>query len=251
MVNLSTKQQEQFAQQGFLRVSGLADPQQIRKLSDQVARELSQQPMELEVEVGYPGAPAGPAAQGARTPRRLLGAYARGGALERWAAQPVPTLSKLMASSTVWLSQAHHNCVMTKYPDYSSDTLWHQDIRFWSFEPPQLINCWLALGQERAENGGLLVIPGSHHWRQMKERLTNEHFLDPRHPENTGPIAEALQVDLEPGDALLFHAGLFHAASRNHTDQVKLSVVYSYHGADVRPVAGSRSASLEEIQFDV
>ena len=56
------------------------------------------------------------------------------------------------------LSQCHHNCVMTKHPGCSA-TLWHQDIRYWSFDRPELISAWFALDQEEAVNGALRVIP--------------------------------------------------------------------------------------------
>ncbi len=250
MSDISTQERQRFDRDGYLRVSGLADPTMLSAISAQVSAELASQPMELEIDVGYPGAPRSESDRGASTPRRLLAAYARDGAIQSWAGVPAPIISRLLDSPTVWLSQAHHNCVMTKYPSYSSDTLWHQDIRFWAFEPPHLVNCWLALGTEREENGGLRVIPGSHRWKLDPERLDQGCFLDPRHPENAAAIDASIQLDLEPGDALFFHAGLFHAATRNRTDSVKLSLVYSYHGAGTRPVPGTRSAALEEIRFD-
>lgn len=250
MSEFSTFDRERFDRDGFLRVPGLADPARLASILEQVRVELASQPMELEIDVGYPGAPRSEEDRGASTPRRLLAAFARSGAIQAWAAVPAPIVSQLLGSPTVWLSQAHHNCVMTKYPSYSSDTLWHQDVRFWAFEPPQLVNCWLALGEERTENGGLRVIPGSHRWDLDPARLDQGYFLDPQQADNAAAIEESIQLDLEPGDALFFHAGLFHAATRNRTNSVKLSLVYSYHGAGTRPVPGTRSAAVEEIRFD-
>ncbi|MEM9530831.1 MAG: phytanoyl-CoA dioxygenase family protein [Pseudomonadota bacterium] len=250
MIHLSKQNVADFAHLGWLAVPQLAAEAEVEALLAQARQEIARAPLELEREVGYPGAPRSEAARGADTPRRLLGAYRRGGALARWGERPVPLLRQLLNSEAIWLSQAHHNCVMTKYPEYSSDTLWHQDIRFWSFDPPRLVNCWLALGLERAENGGLMVIEGSHRWDLSPERLDSGRFLKPDHPENAAAIAEARQVDLNPGDALFFDAAVFHAASRNHTSQVKRSVVYSYHGAGVHPRPGTRSSALEEIAFD-
>ena len=51
---------------------------------------------------------------------------------------------------------------MTKHPGFSSATLWHQDIRYWLFDQPELVSVWLALGDETEHNGGLKLIPGSH-----------------------------------------------------------------------------------------
>ncbi|MFK7956626.1 MAG: phytanoyl-CoA dioxygenase family protein [Lysobacterales bacterium] len=251
MDKLSTQQRHQFSEHGFLRLPGLANSATLDGIHQQVSGEMRQSPLELEIEVGYPGAPKTLQARGANTPRRLLNAFARGGALSAWAQRPTPIIGQLLDTSGVWLSQAHHNCVMTKYPSYSSDTLWHQDVRFWSFEPPLLINCWLALGAEREQNGGLRVIAGSHRWSLDPERLDQGKFLDPNHPVNAAAIANSLQLDLDPGDALFFDAGLFHSATRNRTDAVKLSVVYTYHGSDVRPIEGTRSAAVQPVHFDI
>ncbi len=249
MSRLSTDQREQFAVQGFVQIPALAEPTMLAAIQQQIAGEMGHSPMELEIDVGYPGAPKTAQEQGANTPRRLLNAFARGGALSEWAQRPTPIVAELLASDDVWLSQAHHNCVMTKYPSYSSDTLWHQDVRFWSFEPPALVNCWLALGLEREQNGGLRVISGSHHWTMDTDRLDQGKFLDPSHRLNAAAIANSVQIDLDPGDALFFDAGLFHSATRNRTDAVKLSVVYTYHGNAVRPVKGTRSAAVEPVHF--
>ncbi len=250
MHNLSTKQRESFASNGYVRVPGLADESSLGAICRQVSEQLGQRPLELEIDVGYPGAPTASSSRGASTPRRLLGAYSRGGALRDWASRPAAAISQLLNWRSVWMSQSHHNCVMTKYPSYSSDTLWHQDVRFWTFDPPRLVNCWLALGQEREQNGGLRVIPGSHRWCLDPDRLDQGKFLDQDHPLNASAIASSVQIDLDPGDALMFDAGLFHSASRNRTDAVKLSVVYTYHGPEVKPVAGSKSAELQEICFE-
>ena len=48
----------------------------------------------------------------------------------------------------VVLSLAHHNCVMTKHPDFGTATGWHRDIRYWSYTRPDLISVWLALDME-------------------------------------------------------------------------------------------------------
>lgn len=250
MIELSTNQRQDFAEQGFIVLSDFAGEATVRALLAQSEGALDQLPVELEADTGYPGAPPDPRAPGGQTPRRLLQAYARGGALAKWAGDPrlVAALQSLLASPELWLSQAHHNCVMTKFPGYSSDTLWHQDIRYWSFRPPRLINAWLALGEEVPDNGGLRVIAGSHRWPHDAGRLDAEKFLRPELASNAAAIKAAQAVRLKAGDVLLFDAALFHSASRNNTSRTKLSVVYSYHGSDVMPVPGSRSASQPEIQ---
>src|SRR5262245_26001056 len=108
-------------------------------------------PAEFEADVGYPGAPESRAADGGHTPRRLLHALSRDPKLRRFATNAAlgDRLRGLIGTDEVLVSQCHHNCVMTKHPGYSSATSWHQDVRYWSFDRPELVTVWLALGAER------------------------------------------------------------------------------------------------------
>jgi phytanoyl-CoA hydroxylase len=72
-------------------------------------------------------------------------------------------------------------------------------------------------------------------------------FLRADLPENRSLIASAVPVDLQAGDVLFFHARTFHAAGQNQTDQLKLSVVFTYRAESNRPLLGTRSASLPEM----
>ena len=56
-----------------------------------------------------------------------------------------------------------------------------------------------------------------------------------------------MTLELAVGDVLLFSSRLFHAAGRNDTDAVKLSLVFTYHAPDNRPIPGTRSAQYPSI----
>ena len=248
---LSAATSSAFARDGYLVVRGLADDSILAPMRDSVLHALQplQAPVEFEAEVGYPGAPVDREAQGGDTVRRLLHAYSRDEVFRRWATAPevARILRGLMHEEAVCLSQCHHNCVMTKYPGFSSETMWHQDIRYWSFDAPELISVWLALGPERRENGALRVIPGSHLEHLDRGRLDRHLFLRPELEENQALIGSAVQVELEAGDVLFFHCRLFHAASANSADTVKLSTVLTYHAQDNHPIPGTRSAQYPSI----
>lgn len=239
-----------FARDGYAIVRGLA-PGPVRSRMLEVAREHLEgavSPLEYEADVRYPGAPPSHDAPGGRTVRRLLQAYARDPSFAAWATSPeiARPLGEVLGSR-VELSQVHHNCVMTKDPRYSSITRWHRDIRYWAFERPELVSVWLALGREREANGCLLVLPGSHAIDFASHRLDEAQFLRTDVADNDALLANEARVELDPGDVLFFHSRLFHAAGRNETTETKFSVVYTYHAAENRPLAGSRSASLPDI----
>ncbi|MEO8627091.1 MAG: phytanoyl-CoA dioxygenase family protein [Betaproteobacteria bacterium] len=205
-------------------------------------------PIEYEADLRYPGAPLSRDQPGGSTTRRLLNAYARAPAFAQWAQSPAVTqpLHQLLGPD-VQLSQVHHNCLMTKQPSYSSITGWHQDIRFWAFERPDLISVWLALGREFPDNGCLSFLPGTHAMAIDRERLDDGLFLREDVPENSALVATVVTPTLEPGDVVFFHARTFHSAGRNMTDDVKLSLVFTYHAGDNNPIGHTRSASLPSI----
>lgn len=206
-------------------------------------------PAEFEADVGYPGAPISRAVAGGRTPRRLLSAVSRFPTLKAFAtSHEVKTeIQALLGVANVSLSQAHHNCVMTKSPEHSSATLWHQDVRYWSFDRPELVSMWVALGAENVRNGSLRVIPGSHLLDLDRGRFDHALFLRPEVAENKLLLRTAKLLELDPGDVLFFHGRLFHAAGPNRTPQVKLSAVFTYHATDNKPIPGTRSAQYESV----
>jgi phytanoyl-CoA hydroxylase len=246
----SSAETEQFRRDGFVIVRGLAGESMRRAMLeatlDGIAREV--EPLEYEADLHYPGAPATRSTTGGRTIRRLKQAHARHAAFTEWATSPSLTgrLRQLLGPDIV-MPLAHHNCIMTKQPRFSSDTGWHQDIRYWSFERPELVSVWLALGPERLQNGCLKLIPGSHELRLDRRRFDDELFLRPELAENRELIDRQVLAELDAGDVLFFHCRTFHAASRNHSGEPKFSVVLTYRPADDPPIPGSRSTSLPEL----
>lgn len=239
-----------FDNEGYLIVRQLAPRELCARMTAYAEQALAHEPgaVEYEADLHYPGAPPAREAPGGHTVRRLLQVYARHALFRDWAAEPEVTarLAQLLGPELV-LSQAHHNSLMTKQPRYSSDTLWHQDIRYWSFEKPELVSVWLALGVERADNGALKFLPGSHKMEFAPDRFDAAIFFRTDLPENQALIATARLAELEAGDVVFFHCRTLHAAGRNRTEHTKFSLVYTYHGADNHPLPGTRSAGLPEI----
>jgi phytanoyl-CoA hydroxylase len=243
-----------FARDGFCVARGFCASARCDELAAEVRAALDPVlgPAEYEADVGYPGAPTDRRAPGGDTPRRLLHAYSRFAILRDFAAgaEIARWLRALMGAERICLSQCHHNCVMTKAPGFSSATLWHQDVRYWRYQRPELVSAWLALGRETEANGALQVIPGSHLLSYAPEQLDELKFLRTDRPDNQALIAQARTVELDPGDVLFFHCRTFHAAGRNRTDEVKLSAVFTYHAADNHPLEGTRSAQYPGIPLE-
>lgn len=243
---LTPSQYASYQHNGFVVIRQLAQPKHIQAMRAVALQQLASQqpPVEYEADLAYPGAPARRDVTGGDTVRRLLQAYDRDPVFAQWAQSKsvADIVKQLLGSDEVHMTRSHHNCVMTKHPGYSSATLWHQDLRYWSFERPELINAWLALGDETPGNGCMWLLPGSHKLNIAANRLDEARFLRPDFPANRALIDTAQAAELHPGDALFFHAGVFHAAGRNQTEALKLSAVFTYHDAGNKPIPGSKSA---------
>lgn len=242
---------QSFTDNGYLIRRGLIDEAAATSLVELIDRSLKPAlaPVEFEADVHYPGAPESRVAPGGNTPRRLLHAYSRDEQFQAIGRHPkvVETLQALMGTQEILLSQNHHNCVMTKHPGYSSVTSWHQDIRYWRFDRPELVSVWLALGPENTDNGCLLVMPGSHQWELDPGRFDASLFLRTDIPENEALLATATPVELERGDVLFFHSKTLHAAGQNQSNTVKRTLVYTYRAGTNQPIPETRSSVFDDI----
>jgi phytanoyl-CoA hydroxylase len=230
---ITAKEIKFFHENGYLVKRKFVALNVISQLNNKVDEHLEQRikPFELEYEVDYPGSPKTREEKGGDTIRRLLLAYSRDELFTLWQTnkQATDIIKALFDSRKLYLVQSHHNCIMTKQPQYSSETHWHKDIRYWNFDNNELINTWLPLGNETVENGCLQVIPGSHHWDAPRNRLDERLFLRKDLEENQKWLDKSIDVELNKGDLLFFHAAVFHAAGRNTIDVSKNAIVSTYH----------------------
>ena len=186
--NIAPEQIQSFRDNGYLIFRGLAsldEAQQLRRIAEREL-ELCRPPLELEADVAYPGAPDSIDAPGGTTIRRLQGAFGRHVELASWGLDQriASRLRQLFNYESILLVHNHHNCIMTKQPHHSSETHWHQDNRYWSYQESDLITAWLALGHEEQANGGMNLIPGTHRMDFADDRYDEALFLRENLPQN-------------------------------------------------------------------
>jgi len=241
---------EQFLSTGYIVIRNLCPPGEVAELKLLAIKEFNErlEPIELEADVGYPGAPNSRAEPGGRTIRRLLNAVDRSPRFESWmCGSAVGDSIEALIGEAAIMSRVHHNCIMTKHPKHGSRTDWHRDIRYWSFARPELVSAWLALSHERPENGSLMLAPGSHSLEIDDSRFDSLKFLRPDIAENARLLGSAVQISLNPGDVLFFHCRTLHAAGQNTSEAIKWSLVSTYHGVSNQPIDGTRSAALSGV----
>ena len=245
---------DQLWDRGYVVAPGFVCAEQLTTLNDVARAQLAAcaAPLEFEADLRYPGAPRSHTAAGGDTVRRLLDAYARDPAFAACAtARALREWMEACFGEPVLMSRAHHNCLMTKHPRYGSLTGWHRDIRFWSFEREDLVSVWVALGEERIDNGALWFVPGSHAMAFDADRFDGSLFFRTDPPDSAAILRTAESPHLAPGDAVFFHCNTLHSAGKNLGDSVKFSLVFTYHGRSNAPKAGSRSTSKPEVELTV
>jgi phytanoyl-CoA hydroxylase len=242
-VKLSPQQLQTFEQDGFLLLRNFAPLSLCEEILEAAKEEIRQMKPPIETEEEYLGVP-----QGSKTTlRRLRQVYYRHPVFAKWMHNDDirPILQQVLKERPI-LTLAHHNSIMTKMPETSTETCWHQDIRYWRFDSSNLVSVWLALGEERIENGLLEFIPGSHKLRLDPEQFDAKVCFREDTEENQKLIAQKVHYDLNPGDIVIFHALTLHHAWQNRTDKPKISFVYTVRGESVSALPDTRSAEGEE-----
>ena len=239
-----------FHRDGFVKIPGLVDESTIDRILEYTDRASLMElgPIEYESDLGYPGAPESRDAPGGRTIRRLLQAIGRETVFSELATHPeILTRLRQILGKEIVLPLAHHNCIMVKAPRYGTATDWHQDIRYWRFEKPELVTVLLALNDATVKNGCLHLIPGSHHLSLCPEQLDEDQFLIDSEPTNKRCMANSKPVLMSAGDVVFFHCRTFHSAGSNQAGAARKSVLFTYRAANNPPLPGSRSAGSPEL----
>lgn len=127
-----------------------------------------------------------------------------------------------------------------KVPDWEgTQVLWHQDGGYTeqlqgsdsgSVEALRMVNVWTPLVPARVENGCMQFIPGTHNLGAVPH-LQKQHYLEIA-PEHLDPlINQAVDIELDPGDVVLFHNLLFHQGLPNHSKSIRWSLDWRYQDA--------------------
>jgi len=134
------------------------------------------------------------------------------------------------------------------YPNYScrpklpewegTEVLWHQDggytlkpgISDKEVEALRMVNVWTPLVPARVENGCMQFIPGTHklgnvrHERRKYYLEIADEYLKPR-------VHQAIDIELDPGDVVVFHNLLFHRGQPNRSQGIRWSFDWRYQDA--------------------
>lgn len=132
--------------------------------------------------------------------------------------------------------------VRAKVPDHAKAVvLWHQDGGYTAVNSPEsagksvdemrMINVWSPLVPANRENGCMQFVPGTHklgvvpHEKKKYYLEIADDYLKPREK-------DAIDIEMNPGDIVLFSNLLFHRGLPNLTKAVRWSMDWRYQDAN-------------------
>jgi non-heme Fe2+,alpha-ketoglutarate-dependent halogenase len=142
----------------------------------------------------------------------------------------------LVWSSSFFLKEAND-------PSYVS---WHQDSTYWGLSHPDVVTAWIALSVSIVENGCMRVVPGTHLKDQLphKDTFADNNLLS-RGQEVQVQVneADAVNIELQPGEFSLHHVRLVHGSEPNTANYRRLGYAVRYVPTYVKQTIGPRDCA--------
>ncbi len=129
----------------------------------------------------------------------------------------------------------------TKAPGGGAAVEWHQDWAFYPHTNDSMLAFGLMLEDVTADNGPLMVIPGTHKG-PILDHSANGVFAGAIDPDD--PLFEkdkAVTLTGKAGSMTVHHARTLHGSAPNMSDRNRLILFYECHAADAWPLLGAGS----------
>ncbi len=151
----------------------------------------------------------------------------------------------------------YHSKMILKDAKVGGAWAWHQDYGYWyqnGILQPLLTSVFIAVDPSTRANGCLQVIQNSHQCGRINHVLTGDQAgADRERVEELLKRPEQfplVYVEMEPGDALFFHANLLHRSDQNSSENPRWSMICCYNAARNDPYKDShhpRYTSLDVV----
>ncbi|MBV9858973.1 MAG: phytanoyl-CoA dioxygenase family protein [Alphaproteobacteria bacterium] len=122
---------------------------------------------------------------------------------------------------------------------------WHQDATYWGLDRPDVMTVWIALTPANRINGCMKFKPGSHLQQLAHKDTFDKNNLLTRGQEIAVTVdeADAVYVELEPGQGSLHHVLLAHGSAPNLSGDRRIGYAIRYIPTYVRQIAGERDSA--------
>lgn len=130
---------------------------------------------------------------------------------------------------------------------------WHQDFGYWYNNgclAPDMLSIWIALDPSNKANGCLQVLKGSHALGRLNHiREDGQTNVEKAHLDAAIERFEHVYVEMDPGDALVFHCNLLHRSDANNSDTYRWGYICSYNASNNAPFVKARDyGNYEELK---
>jgi len=224
---------------GFLRLPGYIDSDRIEELRQVAARLRDGMPADDERVIREPGS---------RQVRSVFDIHNLSGIMASFCAGPdLAGVARQLLDSPVYLHQTRLNY---KPGFEGKEFYWHSDFETWHAEDgmPRMraLSCVVALSDNHACSGPLMIIPGSHQlFVGCRGRTPDRHYLKSLERQEYGvPNREALTMMVdkwgietmsgEAGTVIFFDCNAMHGSAGNITPYPRNNLFFVYNAIENR-----------------
>jgi ectoine hydroxylase-related dioxygenase (phytanoyl-CoA dioxygenase family) len=215
---LTAEEIARYRDQGYVIPKFRLDPTHVQDLQDSLNRLIADNPG-VRPEKLVSAHVEGDNGEGVRGSRKFL---------ELAMHKPIVDLVEQLIGPDIALWGCHVFC---KPPSEGYETPWHQDGHYWPIRPLATCTVWLAIEPSTKENGCLRVIPGSHRDKKLHPHLHEDRSdltLSQRMADGTFDEAEAVDLELQPGEMSMHDVYMIHGAEANRSSQRRTGVALRY-----------------------
>ncbi len=123
-----------------------------------------------------------------------------------------------------------------KYPDFGSPVEWHQDWAFYPHTNDDVLAVGVAIDDMSIENGGLMVIPGSH-TGPIYDHHQDGRFAGAVTDPNFTPDG-AVPITVKAGGISIHHVRTLHGSAPNTSSTPRRLLLAAYTAVDAWPLSG-------------
>ena len=119
---------------------------------------------------------------------------------------------------------------------------WHQDATYWGLSSSDVATAWIAFSPANKVSGCMKFIAGTHQQQVQHADTFDQNNLLTRGQEIAVEVdeAEAVYVELMPGQASLHHVLLFHGSEPNRSDDRRIGLAIRYIPTRLKQAVGQK-----------
>ncbi len=139
-------------------------------------------------------------------------------------------VADLIGADIRWI----HTKLNAKHPGGSAQAEWHTDWGYYPHTNDSVLEVGIAIDPSTEASGCMLVVPGSHTGPAL-DHSQNGRFIGAV-PVGAFDPADAVAVELMPGDVSLHHVRLLHGSGPNRTIRQRRLLLHGYAAVDAWPI---------------